>query len=280
MKHTAEIATIVGNAGTIVAGVKLMRNAETPEEKTAARALRRVMIGSIVLTLVLVLALSVAMVFCMTPLELENGRSCVGIVQMDGQVRYTDNVHRFLSQAELEMEDYGLQPGDKVTIYFDPVTDEPTSGYPYAIFEQHTNTRIGIMLGAMALMVVIILVYAIVICRYTSFGSAWYLYMKKLRKKTDKEIPLRAKIVIYAVAFAIAIAVCWPSIQSITENITKGKELREMIQSGQAAADSAVGVLDALETVGQNSGAEDAISDAENAASAIGDILDSLNGGK
>lgn len=197
-ENVAQVLTINEGRKAMKKGKKLLSSAETPEEKAAARAYKRVSIGTVVLVLALVVGLAILMPICMTSLQMEDGPSRMGTVQSDGQIRYTDGVHIFLPQEELEVQDYGLQPGDDVMVYFDPVTEEPTSAYPYALFEEHMNDRISIMLGYMVLMVVILLVYAIVICRYTPFGSAWYLYCRQQRKAEAEDIPLRAKIVIYA----------------------------------------------------------------------------------
>lgn len=259
----------------------LIKSAKTPEEKAAARAFKRILAGTLTLILALVLGLMVLMPMCLTQLELEDGPSRTGTVQADGQIRYTDNVHIFLSQEELEAETYGLQPGDKVVIYFDAATGEPTSGYPSAVFDQHQNTRLGILMGFVVVMAVLLLMYALVICRCTPFGSAWYQYQRKQREKDDSDIPLRAKLVIYAVSAVIAIAVCWPQIRNLADQFQKMQRIeavQELIQSGQAAADQAEAMADALETVGQSGGAENAVSDAEDAAEAIREILDSLNG--
>lgn len=281
-EKAAQILTINEGRKAAKRGRELLASAQTPEEQAAARAYKRVTVGTIVIVLAFVLGLMILTPFCLTSLNLEEGPSRVGTVQSDGQIRYTDNVHVFLSQEELEAQDYGLQPGDKVVIYFDPVTDEPTSAYPYALYEHHTNTRLGILLGYVVLMVVAILVYAIVICRYTSFGSAWYLYCKKQRQAEAEEIPLRAKIVIYAIATVIALVVCWPQLESIIENVREDRRigaLSQQIQDAQAAAEQAEDLAENLATVGQNDEIQEAVSDAGSAAENIRDILDAINGG-
>lgn len=273
----AQLLSILRGQKAIKYGQELCRSAQTPEEVAAARAYKRVMTGSIVLVLVLVVILGILTPICLTSLEMEKGISRIGVVQEDYSVRYINNVYVYISLEELEAENYGLQPGDKVKIYFSLGTEEPTSGYPYDVFEAHQNTRIGILLGTMVLMIVVLLVYGIVICRYTSFGSAWYRYCRKQQEK-EEDIPLRAKIVIYAVSTVIALVICWPSIKSIVANITKGDELRSSIQAAQEAAGTASDMVENLETVGQNSDVEDAVSDAGEAAGNIGSILDDLNG--
>lgn len=281
-ENVAQVLTINEGRKAMKKGKKLLSSAETPEEKAAARAYKRVSIGTVVLVLALVVGLAILMPICMTSLQMEDGPSRMGTVQSDGQIRYTDGVHIFLPQEELEVQDYGLQPGDDVMVYFDPVTEEPTSAYPYALFEEHMNDRISIMLGYMVLMVVILLVYAIVICRYTPFGSAWYLYCRQQRKAEAEDIPLRAKIVIYAIATVIALAVCWPQIMGIVENIQESQRIgamAEQIRDAQAAADQAAGMAENLATVGQNGEVQEAVSNAESAAGNIKDILDSINGG-
>ena len=273
----AQLLTINEGRKAMKTGKELLRSAETEEEKAAAQAYKRVTYGTIILVLAMVLVLMIVTPMCIIPLELEEGLSRIGTLQDDGQVRYTDNVHVYISLEELEAQDYGLQPGDKVKIYFDPVTEEPTSGYPYAVFEEHMNIRLGVLLGSVVVIIVVLLVYAIVICRYTSFGSAWYRYQRKQQEKEEEDIPLRAKIVIYAISVVIALVICWPSIQGIVENITKGNELRDMVQSAQEAGDKASEMADGIETVGQDSDVQDAVSDAGDAAGNIGDILDELN---
>lgn len=248
----------------------------TLEKEAALRACKRVMTGTVVLVLILILGLAIMTPMCLRALELEDGPSRTGTVQEDGQVRYIKNTQILVSLEELEAQNYGLQPGDKVVVYFDPVTDEVTSGYPYVLFEHHTNMRLGIMLGFVVLMVVVVLVYALVICRCTPFGSAWYVYRSKRKAQETQEIPLRARIVIWAVSTAIAIALCWPQIQNIWDNVQQMQRIKgvqELIQSGQAAADAAADMAGALETVGQSIDTGDALENAENAVDLIGEIL-------
>lgn len=275
----AQLLTIHNGQKAVKAGAELMRSAQTPEEVAAARAYKRIMVGTVVLILVLVVGLAILMPLCLTSLELEKGDSRIGTVQADGQVRYTKNVHVFVSQEELELEHYGLQPGDRVVIYFDSVTEEITSGYPYALFERHTNIRLGLMVGYMVLMVVILLLYILVVCPLTPFGSAWFDYRKKQKKPEAEQIPLRAKIVIYAISAVIAIVICWPQISNLAEEIGQMRRIgavQQLIQDGQDAAASAENMAQALETVGQNDETGDALEEAENAAKLIGEILDSM----
>ena len=251
-ENVAQVLTINEGRKAMKKGKKLLSSAETPEEKAAARAYKRVSIGTVVLVLALVVGLAILMPICMTSLQMEDGPSRMGTVQSDGQIRYTDGVHIFLPQEELEVQDYGLQPGDDVMVYFDPVTEEPTSAYPYALFEEHMNDRISIMLGYMVLMVVILLLYILVVCPLTPFGSAWFDYRKKQKKPEAEQIPLRAKIVIYAISAVIAIVICWPQISNLAEEIGQMRRIgavQQLIQDGQDAAASAENMAQALETV-------------------------------
>ncbi|MBP3673413.1 MAG: hypothetical protein J6J18_06245 [Oscillospiraceae bacterium] len=276
----AQLLTINSGRKALKTGADLMKSAQTPEELAAARAYKRIMVGTVVLVLMLVLGLAILTPLCLTSLELEKGDHRIGTVQEDGQVRYTKNVHVFLSQEELGVQDYGLQPGDKVVVYFDTVTEEVTAGYPYALFERHTNIRLGIMVGYMVLMVVILVVYAAVICPFTPFGSAWYVYRRKQKKPEAEQIPLRARIVIYAISAVIAIAVCWPQIEDLVGEIQQMRKIgavQELIRSGQEAAENAANMAEALETIGQDAQTSEALEDAQRAASLIGEILDSMN---
>lgn len=256
-----------------------LASAETPEEKAAAQAYKRVTAGTVVLAIMLVLGLAVLTPLCMIPLE--EGTARTGTVQADGQVRYTDNVHRYVTLEQLGLHACGLQAGDRVRIYFDTVTGEITAAYTEAYAEQYTNTRLSFLLGYMVFMAAALLIYAIVICRYTRFGSAWYLYVKRQRKKDAGDIPLGARIVIYAVSAVIAVLLCWPSLQNILENVRQMQRIgamQEQIRSAQQAAEDASNMAQALETVGQGGEASEAIEEAGSAADHIWEILDALNG--
>lgn len=278
-EHIAQAFTIHEGRKAAKTGRKLLDSAQTPEEQEVARAFKRVSIGTIALVLILVVGLLVLTPWSIAGLHMEEGISRLGTVQANGQeARYIKNEPVVCSLEALGLQNCGLQPGDKVILYFDTVTDEFIAAYPQVMVEQRGDFRLGILFAAMILMVVVILFYAIVICRYTPFGSAWYLYCKRKRHTEAEELPRRTRIAINAAATVIALAICWPGLVSIVENYRQLQQIGErarQIQELGAAVDHAT---DVLETLGQEVDASGAISDAADAASNIKEILDGIPG--
>lgn len=270
IETVAQLLTIARGAGYIKKGKLLCKTARTPEEKAAAAAFKRVLTGTIVLVAVLIMGLAIVMSWSILNLE-STGR--IGTVQSDGQIRYIHNTPQYISQEELNLQQWNLQPGDEVYIYTDSVTDEVTGGMPCAVVEYRNNTRFGIMLGYIILMIVVLPVFALVICRLTVFGSAWYQYCLKQEKEDAEEIPPRVKLIINVIALGIAVLMCWSEITDLVHNIQKLQDVGAMAEAVQTAREEAQGYIDALEDLDVTVDVEDAA----DAADKIGDILDDLN---
>lgn len=272
IQTVARLLTIARGAKANKNGKQLCASAQTPEEKAAAAAYRRVSIGNVVLVLALVAGLVITAIWALTTME-PTGR--IGTVQDDGQIRYIQNTPQLISQEELDLRQWNLQPGDEVYIYTDSVTDEVTGGTPCAVVEYRNNIRLGVLLGFAVFMAVALLVYALVICRFTAFGSAWYRYCLKQEKEETEDIPPRVNLVINIAALAIALLLCWPQIVGIVENIRELENVGAMSDAIHSSREEAQSMIDGLDNIEITD--PGALEDVNDAAEKIGEILDELN---
>ena len=255
-------------------GHKLCKTAETPEEKAAAAAFRRTQIGTYVLVSILFPIMAVFVVWAVMGLESSPKR--IGTVQADGQIRYIHNTPRFISQEALGVEQWELEPGEKVYVYADSVTDEVTYGLPVRVVEERDNLRFGILFGWMGFTIVALLFYALVICRLTSFGRAWAEYCAALTQQEQEPFTPRQNLVINVVAAVLAVVILSPQIMGIIGNIQHMKEINErseLIASAGEAAEKASEMIEELD----NMDITVDVQDAEDAANEIRDIVDHLN---
>lgn len=256
-------------------GRKLSKNASTPEEIAVAKAYKRVTWGTVILVLFFAAVLFATVFWALSAHDGTGNIHRTGTVQEDGTVRYVHNEYRYLTLDELGLADAGLQPKDKVTLGFDH-RDELIYAAPASVYQAEQDLRLSVMLSVMILMVVVLLVYALVICRYTSFGSAWYGYMRQLKKKEDKDLPLKTKIVIYAIATVIALVICAPQIAEIVGNIRHMQQIEQfgnLINSVEDAAQKSEDVSDKLDDITVS---PDALQDAADASQTIRDILENM----
>lgn len=256
-------------------GKKLSKSAATPEEIAAAKAYKRVTWGTVILVLFFVVAVLISTFWALSAEDSLGSVRRTGTVQQDGIVRYIHNDAHYLTLEEIGLKDAGLQPGDKVTLGFDH-KDNLISAVPTAIRQAEQDLRFGILVGVMILMVVVLLVYALVICRYTAFGSAWYRYLRKLKQKEEQELPLKTRIVIYAISTVIALIICAPQISDIVGNIQKMQRIEQfgkMIDSAEDAAQKAQDITDKLDDITVD---PDVLKDAADASQTIRDILENM----
>lgn len=257
-------------------GHKLTKTAQTPEELAAAKAYRRVMWGTVILVLFFVAVLFVTIFWAFSAHDGTGSTHRTGTVQEDGTVRYIQNDYHYLTLEELGLADAGLQTKDKVTLGFDH-KDKLVYAAPAAVYQAEQDLRFGVVIGIMILMIVTLLFYAIVICRFTSFGSAWYRYIRMLKQKEEQELPLKVKIVIYAISTVIALIICAPQIADIVENIQHMQRIEQFssfLDSARDAADKASDISENLENITVN---PDALQDVKDATDKINDILDKMN---
>ena len=258
-------------------GRKLAKTASTPEEIAAGKAYKRVLWGTVILVLLFVAALTASMFWACSQEDSFGSIHRTGTVQKDGTVRYVQNDAHYLTLEELGLREAGLQPGDKVSLGFNN-QDELISAMPKATRQAEQDLRWGVVIGVMILMIVALLIYALVICRYTPFGNAWYQYLRKQKQK-EKDIPLKVKIVIYAVAAVIAFIICAPQISNIVWNIQQMQRIeenRKFFQSVQDAADRAQDLSDKLGQMENVAIPQDSIDDVKDATDTIKEILQDL----
>lgn len=107
--------------------MRLSSEARTTEEIAAAKALKRVFWGIVILTVMYVIGL-VTVFLCNIPF-LGSGDRCSGTVQQDGRVKYVQNIERYVSQDSHGLSEFELSEGDRIIIFFDK-DDNISSAYP------------------------------------------------------------------------------------------------------------------------------------------------------
>ena len=276
LSRMARATDIARGAGAIVMGRKLLNKKNKTEfEEKAARAFKRTTIGTIILVALMVIC-TIVVTIVFLPI-IGTGVSRMGRVE-DGRIRYIQNDIRYVEFEEVGLEEYGLQENDKITLYFDSVTDELVEAYPTEYVEKYQNKGIGIILGNMIAWIVILIFYAIVICRMTPFGSAWTQYCMIVREKRRKLSPT-ANLAISVIAFIIAIIVGLPQLEALVGNIQRMQEIdrqRTILHRGLEAGENAEKMQESLDQIGEDvsSGTEGSIDDVNNAMKRIKEILD------
>lgn len=162
----------------VQAGKLLCQTASTPEQKKIAAAFRRVYYGTIVFVVLIAVTL-LAVMFLNNPF-LASGDKRYGTVQSDGTIRYVQNVNKYASVEQLGLSGFELKKGDKIIIFFDK-DDNIKAAYPRDFYESYSETRVLTIVWTALAGLLLLLIYAFVICRVTPFGRPWYLYCKKLK---------------------------------------------------------------------------------------------------
>ncbi|MBQ4165673.1 MAG: hypothetical protein IJD85_05055 [Oscillospiraceae bacterium] len=260
---------------TMKKGMKLGFEAHTAEEIAAAKAFKRVFTGVIIITVLYVVGL-VAMFLCNIPF-LDSGTRRNGTVQQNGSVKYVQNTEKFVSQESLGLSEVELSEGDKIIIFFDK-DDNINSAYPKAYYDSYTETRVFAILGYALIGITVILIYALIICRLTPFGSAWCEYLRKNSENTQ-ELPLRRRVIINIVSVAVAVLICMPQLIGIIENARRMEEINEFgktIKQAQQAADYAERVTENLEGLDEKLDSNSGLDNANEASDRIHDIMAGL----
>ncbi|MCM1264375.1 MAG: hypothetical protein NC313_16815 [Butyrivibrio sp.] len=197
----------------------------TPEEKNAIKAFNRIIIGTLILCFFMVIAVIISTASMFMSPAVGYGDKRYGTVQEDGRIRYTQGTHQYATQEELGLEDYHLTQGDKVVLFFDSVTEELTSAYPEKASTVSANKAAVGMLSILAVSVIILLFYAMFICRVTSWGSPLYQWLNtqprwldiKNGNKDWQQMPLWLKLVVAVLVIVLASIILAPQLMEIIE---------------------------------------------------------------
>jgi hypothetical protein len=165
----------------IVAGIILCKKKNKNElEERAIKAFKKMIIAGFIP----VLAYVVIVAFWLVPglmRSINGGQSIfesyvqrTGHVE-EGQVRYVQNVNKYISLDELNISIEDVQEGDDVTLFFDTVTDELLFGKTTKEYERQINIALGALLGSIIVFVICYLINAIIgkKCYYEDF-EVWY----------------------------------------------------------------------------------------------------------
>lgn len=195
----------------------------TPAEKNAIKAFNRIIIGTLILCFFMIIAIIISTAsFFMNPIG-GHGDKRYGTVQDDGRIRYTQGTHQYMTQEELGLEQYQLTQGDKVVLFFDSVTEELISAYPENVSTASENKWAIGMLSILVVSIIILLFYAMFICRMTSWGSPLYQWLNtqprwleiKNGNKDWKQMPLWLKLVVAVLVLILATIILAPQLMEI-----------------------------------------------------------------
>lgn len=264
---------------TMKAGFELEACAQTEEQFSAAKAFRRVFVGTLAITVIFVLGM-IAMFVFFNPF-LDSGTKRYGTVEAD-RVNYIHNTETSVSVSSLGLEEYGLSDGDRVVIFFD-AQDNIRSAYPKEYFDGYTETRLYAILGYAMAGVTLILVYALIICRLTPFGSAWYQYLAKLRSDSAEAVAPKRRAAITIICVIVALLICLPQLIGIINNIQRMAEINEfgrLIKDTKQVADYADKVTENLEGLDEKLESNSGLDKANSASDRIHDIMAELEKGQ
>ncbi len=252
---------------------------KSPLEQKAATAFKRITIGALVLNVLCM----IAFIIIISTVLFSMGSDVKRYGTVEGsQVRYVQNTMQYKTLAELHLDEYSLQDGDRVIIYFDTVTDEITEAYPQTYIENLQNTQAGIIVGSMVLWIFLLIAY-ILFCRFTSYGNAWTQYNKIIHNqstKTASPVPLGKQILLYVICFAIAIILCWPQVISLLNHWGRLSEIQEQsnrFHNGIEAGNAASEMIDDLEQIQEEIKNSDTDSDTNPGIEGVNDAMDRIN---
>lgn len=261
------------------AGFELESYAQTEEQLAAAKAFRRVFVGTVAITVIFVLGM-IAMFVFFNPFP-DSGTKRYGTVEAN-RVNYIQNTERSVSVSSLGLEEYGLSDGDRVVIFFD-AKDNIRSAYPKEYLDGYTETRLYAILGYTLLGITLLLVYALIICRLTPFGSAWYLYLAKQKNDSAEVVKPKRRAAITIISVIIALLICLPQIIGIINNIQRMIEINEfgrLIKDTQQAADYADKITENLEGLDGKLESNSGLDNANAASDRIHDIMAEIEKGQ
>lgn len=253
------------------AGRALMhKENKTPFEAESAKAYRRTLIGTLILVALMVVV-TVYVVFAFLP-DMGTNVTRTGRVE-NGMIRYIHNDVTYADPQELGLSAFDLSENQKITLFFDSVTDEITEAYPTEYVQRYQNTGIAIILGNMVAWIVILLIYALVVCRLTPFGRAWTEYCIKQKAKEPK-LSRKANLALSGIALVIALVIALPQLTELFGHMQRMRDIdrqRSIIQQGLAAGEAAGEMIENLENMQP---AEADIQDVNDAAERIRQLLD------
>ena len=198
----------------------------------------------------------------------------------NGFIRYTLNSeYYYISLEDLELQDENLAEGEHVSVLF--YKDDMCTGVRTNAEE---NLAASLMLATLILWCVILVAYVLVV-RKSSWLKPWYDYLDYLKQQEspEKQLPIGARIVIYAIATVIALAICWPQIVSIVNNFQKMERIQQrqnVLQEGAVAGENAERLKEKLDKITNSPDdveTNEGVDKAGEAAGSIYSILNELN---
>lgn len=221
---------------------------KTPFEAEAAKAYRRTLIGTVILVVMMVVV-TFFVVFAFLP-DMGSNVARYGRVE-NGMIRYIHNDVTYVEPEAVGLSAFDLSENQRITLFFNSVTDKITEAYPTEYVEKYQNTGIAIIIGNMVAWIVILLLYALVICRLTPFGRAWTEYCLRLKEKEPK-LSKKANFVLSSIALVIAIVIALPQLTELLGHMQRMRDIdrqRSIIQQGLAAGEAADKTIENLENM-------------------------------
>lgn len=267
---------VMNGRDVVNVGKALCNTASTPKERKIAAAFRRVYYGTIALCVILIAALAAVMI--LNKPFLDSGTKRYGTVQSGGKISYVQGEAKLVSSERLGLSDYELKSGDRVIIFFDG-NDNIKSAYPRDFYDKYTESRVLIIVFAALLEITVLMLYAFVICRLTPFGRAWYLLCRELRNYGKPDMSKGRKVLIYAAAGIITLALLYPQITVLVDEMREMREIEEFgnkIKSARLSAEKAQEISDKLNSLNENLSDNSGLDNAKSAAEKISSIKENL----
>ncbi|MGN0132804.1 MAG: hypothetical protein ACI4AA_10220 [Lachnospiraceae bacterium] len=284
MANVGNFAAIYGSKEIMNIGFELGKKPDpTPEEKKAYHAFKRVIGGTVALCVLFCIVLMIFFGVMLFQSIGATGDHRYGTVTENGTVRYTQNISREKSLAELGLSEYNLQPGDKVVLIFDSDTEQLKQAYPKEQYTKFENAAWGTLLGFVGVFIIIMLIYALVIAKHTGWGKDWYVYISHhpavvKEREERKNTPLGWRIAGYTAAVVLAIILLWPQFSELIGNIQHDRQVQEMsdlLENGREAGEKADQMKEQLgNTVSGNE--NKGVQQAEDASQNIREIMSDL----
>lgn len=181
LTNAANVITIINGFFVTRQGFQLLKKENpTEEERKAAIAFKKSFIGSIIVTVIIVIVLICNIVFAAGKSDHVNMYKSYGTV-VGNQVKYVQNTVQYKSLSSLGLQNYELQNGDRVIIFFDNTTDVLQDAIPEEIYDAETAQTIIVALVVFVLCIIAAIAY-VFIARFT-FAKDWTLYVKKLAQE-------------------------------------------------------------------------------------------------
>ena len=181
LSTAASMAQIARGLPVIKFGFALLgKENKTEEEARAAKSFKRFFISTIIVVLVTLTAMGASAVasFGSDDADLLYETKRYGTVEGDS-VWYIKNIKQYLSLEEFGLDEYNLQDGDRVVLFFNSPEDELIDAMPKSVYEDNENKVLSVLPIAMAIAVVVIVVFALVGRKI--IGKDFYEFHKRCR---------------------------------------------------------------------------------------------------